>query len=152
MVVKLNCDCTRNIVDCPILSAGQHVTLHMSLGFVSSQSQHWTLNLISDISNCPSGINSSLPLGHAQHRRKAVYSSACGKVLSNKFLTAMAHAIDNTGIVVYCICYSCQKSMSHSPMLLASRHFKAAVPVSMAVHVDHSFWPSKGHALEISAV
>ncbi len=65
-------DCTHDIGDCPRLNAGQRVTLHISLGFVSSQRQDWTLDLISDISSCTLGINSSLVEGRVQRRRKAV--------------------------------------------------------------------------------
>lgn len=70
--VIFTCECTHNTVDCSLLNAGQHVTLHMSLGFVSSQRQDWNLGWMPDIYNCPSGILSSLPEGHAQHIRRAV--------------------------------------------------------------------------------
>lgn len=111
--VTFTCDCTHNIVDCPKLSAGQHVTLHMSLGFVSNQWQDWTLDLIPDMYNCPSCINSSLPEEHAQHRRKAVYKTK--PPLRQKPQQQMfdSHSTCNSGLVICCICCNCQQSVSH---------------------------------------
>ncbi len=99
-----------------------------------------TLDLIPDCYNCPSGFNSSLPEGRAQHRRKAVYKTKLPlqPTAQQQVLTGIAHAAVDLLSVAFVI--TLKNLLVTGSMLLASRHFKAAV--SMAVHVEHKFWPS----------
>ncbi len=122
-----------------ILNAGQHVTLHVSLGSVSSKRQDWTLYLISDAHQASTAVWLR-DMCNTEDKLQAKRSSPSGKDLSNNILTAIANAIDNNGLVAYCICYSCQALVSHRLHAACLKAFEAAV--SVAVHLDPPRWLS----------